>query len=159
MFKVGRFCSGGYSFEIDENALLINGIEITNVVLEWVGHKAVLNPDPRFALMVEPVPYSAVEDSIVVLVMAELNVTAQIPGESLGVDHARSQPSWLGLFFNNREVSEAQFEKPICGAKSRWSCTENDDFSLVSAHGMARANPADQFIRGVVGCSRLAGPP
>ncbi len=63
--------------------------EVADVVLEGVGHPAIEHADPAFAVVeLEVAAHELVEASVVVLVVGEHDVAADVPGEAGGVGEA-----------------------------------------------------------------------
>jgi hypothetical protein len=88
--KVCRPGEGAFS---DLNQSLEAFIEIVfwkmvDIVLKWVRNKPVANPDPGLTFMMKPtiLPQEGDHGLVEVLIVGELDVTADVPGKAFIID-------------------------------------------------------------------------
>jgi len=97
---------------------LVGGLpgEIADVVLEGVWHPAVEHPHPGFAVVEREIgAHQLVEDLVVVGVVAEHDVAADVPGEAGGVGEGMGQATYVGVAVVETEVLVAQLLEAISG--------------------------------------------
>jgi hypothetical protein len=84
---------GGF-LETFDYSIPILVVEAVNVVLEGIRNETVLDPNPGFALVVEPVlTQRKVQERIVASIVTELDVAADIPGEPMWINVAGGETS------------------------------------------------------------------
>jgi hypothetical protein len=89
------------------------------IQLEWIWDETTTNPDPRFAVVVQPSihPEQVVHQLIEHLVVAELHVPAQIPCESVLVDDGLRKAASNVTRFQNEPLGDATLLEAPRGAK------------------------------------------
>src|SRR5262249_18470884 len=110
-----------------EGALPVLGGQAVDVVLEGVWDEAALDPHPGLPLVVEPLVEGAVEEVVVVGVVAELHVPADVPGEALGVHVARRQAARPIARLDHRIVAEPALLESVGGAQPSRAGAEDHD--------------------------------
>ena len=113
------------------------------VQLKGVRDEPLAQPDPRFTLVVQP-PVDAeqiVHQLVEVVVVTELHVAAEVPGEAVFIDdRARESTSGLGSL-EEAPVRPAQGIEAPRGAQAGWSRTHDQNVDGLS-HARAGAAPA-----------------
>src|SRR5262249_6427776 len=123
---------GGGPLDAAEHAVAIRGIEPMDVVLERIGNEAALDPHPRLALVVQPRrPQCAIENRVVVPVVAELDVAAHVPGERVVVEEARGETAGGGALLEDEVVVVPELLEPDGGAEPRRPCADDQDAARV----------------------------
>jgi len=97
------------------------------IQLERIWDKATANPDPRFAVVVQPPVHAeqVVHQLIEHLVVAELDVPAQIPCESVLVDDRLRKAASNVTGFQNEPVGDATLLESPRRAKARRACADD----------------------------------
>ena len=135
--------------QIGERAQAVFFGQPVDVVLERVGDPAILDPDPRLALVLEPADGDrAIEHRVVVGVVRELDVAADVPGEALVVEEARRQAAGSRRRFEQQIVVSAElFESPRRAEAGRAGADDENLADVFQTRGS---------VRGGVGCCLAA---
>ena len=113
--------------------------QIADVVLERVRHPRVEHPHPRLAVVErELVAHEPLEALVVVGVVAEHHVPADVPSEPLRIDERVGQPPDVPVAIEHLEVRVSQLFEPVRAPKPRWTGTDDDDFGVVRHAANAR---------------------
>ena len=93
------------------------------VQLKRIRHEPRAQPDPRLALVIEPAvgAEEIVHQLVEVVVVAELHVAAEVPGEARLVDHRACQAAGIGRGFAQHPVGLAARKKTPRGAEPGWA--------------------------------------
>ena len=109
--------------------------EVADVVLERVGDPGVEHADPALAVVELVVrAHQIVEALVVVLVMAEHDVPADVPREAGGVGEAAGQAADVGQAVVDLEVAVAELLEAVAGAESRGAGADDDDPGFRRCH-------------------------
>ena len=103
------------------------------VELEGIRDESAPHPDPGLALVVKPPvgTQQIVHEPVKVLVVAELDMAAQVPGEAVLVEHGRRQPARVLLCFAQKPVAVAEaIEAPRCAEPCRARAHDEDTHPL-----------------------------
>src|SRR5262249_20921408 len=95
----------------------------------------------RFGFVIEPlIPEGTVAERVVIPVVAELDVPAVVPGESLWIDVARGETSGTIGALDHRPAVVPQLGKAIRCAEACWPGAENHDAAwIVHSDGLRNA--------------------
>src|SRR4051794_15128377 len=87
--------------------------------------------------MMQPLQAERVEHVVVIRVVAELHVTADVPREAAVVDDAGSQSTGSGSAIEENVIGVPELLQPVCGAESGRSGADDDDAAGI-VHGKRR---------------------
>src|SRR5207253_2662770 len=105
--------------------------QVTDIVLERVWHPGVEHPHPTLAhVLLVLIAHQLREDVIVILVVAEHDVAADVPCESFAVLKAARQAANVRRALKNSEVLISEFFQSVAGAQSRGPRSDDDNLSF-----------------------------
>src|SRR5690606_32526307 len=105
--------------------------EVADVVLEGIGNPSVANADPGLAhVELELITHEAIEDLVVVLVVAEHDVPANVPGEAGGIGETAGQPADVRQSVVDVEVGVSEFLEAVARAQAGGPGADDDDATL-----------------------------
>jgi hypothetical protein len=99
---------------------------MSDVVLKRIRDESIFDPNPAFALMMQPlIPQGRRHQLVEISVVRKLNVPADVPGESTGIGERCSQSAdFVGLIVDVKSL-KPQFAQPPTGSQPRWAGAEN----------------------------------
>jgi hypothetical protein len=99
-----------------------------DVVLQRVRDEPVANPDPRFAVVHVPVgAHRLVHGTVEVVVVRELDVSADVPREPCGILEGGGEPAGPFAALEHREVPNSELGEPERRPQARRSRTNDGD--------------------------------
>ena len=96
----------------------ILGRKVPEVVLKRIWDELIAQPDLGLAYMPKPcVGQSPLHELVEVIVMRELDMAAEIPGEALVIDKRCGEPPGIRVGLENQEVGVPKLVQAICRAQ------------------------------------------
>src|SRR5690606_26596762 len=89
--------------------------EISDVVLKGVRNESPAHPDPRFALVMQPIPglNRLLHRAVEIVVVRELNVPADIPPKAILITEAGREPAHPAVSLHYQVIMLPGFLEPI----------------------------------------------
>jgi hypothetical protein len=102
--------------------------KMTEIVLEGVGDEFSPEPDVGLAHVPEPrVGESAVHEVVEVIVVRELDVTSEVPGEAFVVYEGGGEAARVRVGLQNLEIGVPEFVQAVGGTEAGTAGTENEN--------------------------------
>src|SRR4051794_6000321 len=106
-----------------------------NVVLERIGNETISDPDPRLALVVQPLQPERIEHVVIVGVVAELHVAADIPGETLWIDEAGGESARAAAAIDQNMINMSELLQAVRGTESGGAGADDEDSAWIVHRG------------------------